>query len=83
MTTSDWTKNLTDHPIFHGVLIEPVHGRQQCITLKDTDIILAVGKELRIASLAVSEGPKSYKVCACFRKPKYSVLTVYAAATYP
>ncbi len=43
-------------------------GRRQAIAIKDADLIVAVGSEIRIASLGDSKGArgtsqKSYKVC--------------------
>ena len=49
-------------------------GRRQLMVIKESDIIIAVGTELRLASLrdnktagmsASGSGDKSYKVCAC------------------
>ena len=50
-------------------------GRRQAIAIKDADLIVAVGSEIRIASLGDSKGArgtsqKSYKVCiVAYRHP--------------
>lgn len=44
---------------------DPLSGRRQVMTLKDADLIVAVGTELRIASLGdigLGKGTRSYKV---------------------
>ena len=41
-------------------------GRRQTMVIKDSEVILAVGREMRVAALGdakFNRGPKSYKVC--------------------
>jgi nucleoporin NUP82 len=41
-------------------------GRRQVMIIKDTDLILAVGKTIRMTSLTEARsGQRSYKVCSC------------------
>lgn len=38
-------------------------GRRQTMVIKDADLLVAAGNEIRIASLGRKDSPKSYKVC--------------------
>lgn len=41
-------------------------GRRQTMVIKDSEVILAVGREMRVAALGdakFNRGPKAYKVC--------------------
>jgi nucleoporin NUP82 len=73
----DWNAILVEHPIFSkgndGPSPQttittggtPVPGRRQIMLLRDTDLILARGKEIRICSLAEARNrgaKKTYKV---------------------
>jgi nucleoporin NUP82 len=76
----DWSSLLKGHPIFSSSpdTRQSQHleldndspspfGRRQVMVLKDADLIVAVGKELRVTSLGdakLGKGKsKSYKVC--------------------
>ena len=74
--------SLSSLPDFVG--LDPVedkatpYGRRQAIAVKDTDLIAAVGSEIRITSLVDSKGAnnmsqKTYKVCAA-ANVQYSAL---------
>ncbi|KAJ7283796.1 hypothetical protein C8J57DRAFT_1171692 [Mycena rebaudengoi] len=66
----DWPALLATHPIFTpppqnipdelGEASKDVRGRRQVMLLKDADLILAAGTQIRIASLGVAK-PKGYK----------------------
>jgi nucleoporin NUP82 len=74
----DWSSLLKGHPIFSSDTnpsqqLELYNdspspsGRRQAMVLKDADLIVAVGKELRVTSLGDAKlgrgKSKAYKVC--------------------
>nr|GAT54001.1 predicted protein [Mycena chlorophos] len=70
-STDDWAALLASHPIFTPPLNFAHHelsattsttapGRRQLMILKDADLVVAVGDELRMASLAAT-GAKAFK----------------------
>ena len=48
-------------------------GRRQVMVIKDADLLVAAGNEVRIASLAQKGGKKSYKVCMSLMYPVYNI----------
>ncbi|KAJ7068127.1 hypothetical protein C8F01DRAFT_592444 [Mycena amicta] len=71
MSADDWATLLATHPIFTPPPNFPSHelsaatdakatGQRQLMILKDADLVVAVGSELRIASLGAA-GSKGYK----------------------
>jgi nucleoporin NUP82 len=76
----DWPALLATHPIFTppprnipdelGEASKDVRGRRQVMLLKDADLILAAGTQIRIASLGVAK-PKGYKVFLFFIRVIY------------
>ena len=48
-------------------------GRRQVMVIKDADLLVAAGNEVRIASLAQKGGKKSYKVCMSLIYPVYNI----------
>ncbi|CAK5275712.1 unnamed protein product [Mycena citricolor] len=73
MSADDWSTLLTSHPIFSPSSTQSPNeisamsmssiGRRQVMILKDGDLVVAVGSEIRLASLGATKpaGSKGYK----------------------
>jgi hypothetical protein len=84
--TTSWNSLLEDHPIFKhddSDLAASLNAtaRRQLLALKDSELFLAVGTQIRVTSLSTREAKKSYKVCSRTHVFRLYVLNLLLATT--